>query len=72
MKTWNVQVSASNHVEREFDTLKQALRWLRGSQGSCSIDLNHSNSEKFCGSVEQAINWIEFRIENQTESGSIV
>ena len=72
MKTWNVQVSASNHAEREFDTLKQALRWLRGYQGSCLIGLNPPNSEKFCGSVEQAINWIEFRIETQMESGSIV
>jgi hypothetical protein len=70
MKTWNVQVGASDKVEKDFDTLQQVLKWLKKCQGSCSVYYIPSNREKFSGTVDQAIDWIEFRTRDCDFSGT--
>ena len=68
MATWNIQISASNSVAKEFDTLQQALKWLKKCQGSCSIAHNPTNTEAFIGTVKQAIDWVKFEIQMANES----
>ena len=53
MNKFNVEISASNTIKKEFDNFKQVVDFLKNCQGRLSIVDIEKNREIFFGTVEQ-------------------
>ena len=53
MKRFEVILSASDTIERQFDNLEKATEWLRSCQGRVSITDHEIGHEIFNGYVDE-------------------